>query len=217
MKDYNEEYYYLTANGINFPALDFDGPNMIRNKYKFFRKNAVDEEIIPLRFSDPIPRKPQMADVHSMASNRVFSERIKKTLEEICLKNVQFIPVVITDKNDELISGYYIPHIYNVIKCADMENSIYEDDNDDDTEEDDIIYEFEKLVLDNTILDKIPLNDRLVFLVGESNLKRLYHRSIAEKILSLKPTGVSFYQLSTYDESKPFQAEFLDWIMNEDD
>lgn len=215
MKNYNEEYYYLEPNGINYPALDFAGPNQIKNKFKFFKEDAIDESVIELQFSAPIPRKPKMADLHSMASNRVISRRLRDLLISLNLKDVQFIPAVITDKNGDLIEDYFIIHIHNIIKCADMEKSIYEDDNDEDAVK--LVYDFEKLVLDNKRLDKIPLEERLVFFVDESDLRRLYHRTVAEKILSLKPTGVAFYQLSSYDPSRPFQEEFIDWILDDED
>lgn len=216
MKDYNEEYFFMGAGGINFPAFTFIGEKQTSNMHKFFKDDAIDDKtVISLGFDDPKPRKPQMADGHSMASNRVISKRIKELLESLQLKHVQFIPAIVYDKDEKPIEGYYIPHIYNLIRCVDTEKSIYTDNNEEDP--DNPIYDIEKLVLDNKILDQIPLEERLIFGLFEDNLTRVYHRSVAEKILALKPEGITFYQLSTYDPSQPFQTAWLDYLLNGED
>ena len=215
MKDYNEEYFYMMAGGVNFPAVDFTGASQIGNSFMFFEEEAIDDQtVVPLKFSDPVPRKPQLADVHAMASNRVISTRIKEILESFSLKNVQFVPATVEDKNGNEIEGYYIPHIYNLIRCVDTQKSEYRDKSRNANIP---VYDIKKLVLDNEVLDQIPLEDRLVFALEEQGLKRLYHRSVVEKILALKPDGVAFYQLSTYDPKKPFQAAYMDYLLNGED
>lgn len=214
MKDYNEEYFFLVANSNRFPAFDFTGPDYSSNKLKFFKEVAIDDQtVIPLKFSNPIPPKPELTDIHSMASNRVFSLRVKEALESLHLKNVQFVPATVEDEQGNITGGYYIPHIYNLIRCVDTEKSIYEDD----TEDDDFPnYDVEKLVLDNAVLDAIPLQERLVFAPEEAILKRVYHRSVVDKVMALKPDGAAFYQLSTFDERQPFIISALDTILNSD-
>ena len=217
MKDYNEDYFLLYAGGVNFPALTFIGPNQTSNMFKFFKDIAIDDQMVILvGFADPVPRNPKMADAHSMASNNVISSRIKYVLEGFQLKNVQFVPALVHDQYEEHIENghYHIPHIYNLIRCVDTAKSTYRDKS---KHADIPVYDIKKLVLDNRVLDKIPLEERLVFGLREQRSRRVYHRSVVEKILELEPTGVAFYQLSTYHEGKPFQTGFLDYILNSED
>ena len=200
MKDYNKDYYYMHAEGISFPAFDFIGPNRTGNMLKFFDKSAIDSQtIIPVGFNAPVPSDPKMADVHSMASNRVISQRIKEQLERLQLKNIQYIPVLIHNQYGEQVKSgkYYILHIHNLIRCVDTNKSEYTNNS---KYSNNPAYEIGKLVLNNHLLDKIPLQERLVFGLLENNLERLYHRSVVEKIQSITPAGMVFYQLSTHHD-----------------
>lgn len=212
MKDYNEEYFLLNGVGAQFPDLEFDGPMSIENTFKLWKREAIDNSVIPLRIGDPVPRNPQMADIFNLRSNIAISERMKLLFEDLGLKNVQYIPATIFVKN-VVHENYFILHNYNMVRCADMEKSVYIDRNKKNAVR--RVYDFNKLVLDNEALDKIPLDERLVVYVEESNFSRIYHRSIVKKILELKPKGAAFYQLSTYDPRKPFHTELLDQILSD--
>ena len=49
MKDYNEDYFYMYAGGVNFPALDFIGPHQTSNMFKFSKEVAIDDQtVIPV-------------------------------------------------------------------------------------------------------------------------------------------------------------------------
>lgn len=38
----------------------------------------------------------------------VFSEKLKRVISDIPVKEIQFVPIVIFDKSNETIEGYYI-------------------------------------------------------------------------------------------------------------
>lgn len=64
--------------------------------------------------------------------------------------------------------------------------------------------EVKKLILDNNVLDKVPLEERLVFALWENSLNVLFHQSVVEKILEIGPTGLTIYRLSKWDSKLPF-------------
>ena len=208
MKNYNEEYFFLgIVEHPDYPMLALS---------KDFKNYAIDflctepieyEQTIQLKFRDPVPRKPRMVDYHSFSTpSPVFSEKLKKVIEGIPVKDIQFVPVLICNKNDELIEGYHAIKVCNSIECADMDLSGY------DTFSDGEISAFTKLVLDNEKLDKIPLENRLIFALGEKITYVLYHISVVEKMLETTPEGMTVYRLAGWDSSAPFYEVYGNYL-----
>ena len=52
--------------------------------------------------------------------------------------------------------------------------------------------------LDNDRLREIPLNERLIFILEEDCGKMLYHKSVAEAIMAVNPTGVNFTKVEDW-------------------
>ena len=188
MKDYNQEYFFIRRKGINYPLIEY--------------VNWPD--------SAPLPDKPEMGDFHSCAYKAIVSETIKNIINLINLKEVQFIPATICNQAGEIVEGYYIIHIYHFIQAMDKEKSDWEED-DDNPER---AFSIDELVLDNEKLDKIPLEDRLVFALKEHPLTTVYHRSVIDKILALQPTGLGVYCLAEWNGSNPFEDEFWEYVMS---
>ena len=214
MKNYNEEYFYLKEEGSNFPMVQYAAENVC-SRMELFDDIVLDtNEIRYLSFRKPIPGNPKLADFHRIQQNSpAISERLKNVLESLNLKDVQFLPAVIRDKNGTEHSGYYIIHVVNLIKCMDKENSDWEPNEWKPGQAADI----EKLVLDNEVLDKIPLEERLVFAVWENSMEVLYHYSVVEKMLEIDPTGMTIYRLSKWDSSAPFKSEYISKLFSEEE
>ena len=174
---------------------------------ELLREGEILEGTRILSFCKPLPEDLQFGDYHSLSEHApAISERMKDVLESFNLKDVQFVPAVILDEDEEEHEGYYIIRVHNLIKCMDKKLSTWEEDEDTEPGKVDRI---NKLVLDNEVLDKIPLEDRLVFAAWENDLKVCYHYSVVEKLLALEPKGMTIYRLSKWDPSAPFQGEYL--------
>lgn len=160
-----------------------------------------------LKYAKPIPRKPKFADLHFLTQYApVISGRLKNVLESLNLKEVQFLPAIIRDdKGNEHDNGFYIVHVYNDIKCLNKEKSDWEESLFNEEK----VSEIDKLVLDNEVLDQIPLGERLIFALWEESSLVFYHRSVVEKILDIDPTGLTVYSISGYDSSFPFIESYL--------
>jgi len=211
MKNYNEEYFYLESTGDRYPILDYDD-GYDGDDTEIFDETPLDTtEIRIISFQDPIPRKPLLADFHFLSKNApVISERLKEVLESLKLKDVQFLPAIVRDNKDNDHEGFFIIHIYNMIRCMDKDKSEWRPSpwNSENA------IGIEKLVLENEVLDKIALENRLVFGLSELNTHALYHRSVIEKILEIEPTGLTVYRLSKYNSSLPFMEEYRNKIEN---
>ncbi len=75
--------------------------------------------------------------------------------------------------------------------------SIDEDDGD--------ILDIKTLVLDEDILSDIPLERRLIFVLAESTSTYLFHQSIKDAIMAIKPEGLQFFRADQWGSSAVFQ------------
>jgi len=211
MKNYNEEYFYLDSTG-GFPMFTYDYNG--GNDMELFDDIELDtKEIRYLCFRKPIPRSPKLADFHFLQENSpAISERLKKVLEGFNLKGIQFLPAVVRDKSGNEHPGYYIIHVVNQIKCMDIENSTYSTRDPDGR-----VSGVNKLVFNNEVLDKIPLEERLVFALWENTMKVCYHYSVVEKLLEIVPQGMTIYRLSKWDSSLPFKEEYMSKLFGKEE
>ena len=167
------------------------------------------EPIEPLKkpmelcFNPPVPRKPRMVDFHELPSS-VFSQKIYDVLQPMNIYGLQLLPATVRGKNNEMFNNYWVAYVYNRIACLDLENSEYDVD-EDDGEINNIMHFF----LDNKKLAEIPLEKRLVFLLAEDMPKRIYHKSVVDAIMTIKPVGIQFYPIQEWYEG--FQFEEEDW------
>jgi hypothetical protein len=212
MIDYTKEYYYLERDGNpNYPLLrvDDDDYEEIEDATKWIER----EKPFELCFGEPVPRKPQMADYHSLPSS-VVSEKIKLVFDELNIPDVQLFPSTILDtKTGERIKGYYLIKIFNQITCLEREQSEWRCSSGNPN----IVVDVKKLVFDNEVLDKIPLDERLVFALEENAAYEFFHRSVVEKIIATNPTGLKPYPVCGYDSTALFKDEYLAAMLGDDE
>lgn len=116
---------------------------------------------------------------------RALSKRVIESAGLRHIYGVNFVEGMLHDRNQNY--DFYLMNLTsNKIQCMDKSASVY--DWDDEYKEVDAI---KKLVLDYDVLDKIPLNKRLIFEMEEDNIT-LYHKSIVERIMATNPLGLDF-------------------------
>jgi hypothetical protein len=210
MSNYNDEYYFIDSVGINYPLLGFDEDE---DDVRYTGGIILRETPVKLRFNRPVPKKPKMADIHSVPSP-VISKKLKELLDGFSLKEVQFVPATVRNtKSNEIITDYFIINVFNLIECADLERSEFTPDESNPYG----VLSFDKLVLDNEKLDKIPLEERLVFALKEEITTSVYHKSVVQKIIDSEPVGFTATSLSDWTQSTPFENEYIAWLGSDDD
>lgn len=214
MKNYNEEYFYVKETELNYyPTLTYDDEEEECESELFRDIQLDDSEARLLCFDKPIPRNPKLGDYHRITQRSpAISEQLKNILESFNLKGVQFIPAVIIDKKGDEHEGYYIVHVHNLIKCMDKEKSTWTPSD----KKPGRAFSIDNLVLDNELIDQIPLGDRLVFAVWENSLNILYHRSVVDKLLEIAPQGLTVYRLSKWDPDLPFIENYMKKLKGEE-
>ncbi|GHV96758.1 hypothetical protein AGMMS50293_30780 [Spirochaetia bacterium] len=161
----NEFDYYLP-----FPIIGSSTPTLIVNPDSDLDVDLDLEMPYPLNeisliefeFRTPYPKKPNMVDYLVHGGWGIVSEKIYQALSPLNVKGIQLIPATIANpKNKDIYDHYYFLHIYNYLECLDTEKSVYTKDVLD------MVEMIQKIILDEKVLSKIPLEDRLVFRLGE--------------------------------------------------
>jgi hypothetical protein len=213
MTDYNQEYYYLKRDGN--PLYPLLGVENGESSSKITLAKEWIERVEPFRLCFSCTtgkRKTAMADYHSLPES-VVSEKIKLVFDQLNIPDVQLFPCTIRNtKTDEIIGGYYVINTYNRIKCMDREKSEWRAS----VSNPDLVSGIEKLVLNNEILDEIPLEKRLVFALKDNAAEQLFHVSVVQKIMETHPTGLKPYPLCSWDSSAPFKAEYMAVMFGDD-
>jgi len=96
---------------------------------------------------------------------------------------VNWVPANLT--NSKVNRDYLYINCMPEIKCVDLVNSEY------DGVDKSGIFGLEKLVLDDSLLSVIPLNQRLIFMMKES-ARVLFHKSVVERIMATDPINIIF-------------------------
>ena len=56
----------------------------------------------------------------------------------------------------------------------------------------------EKLVLNEELLNSIPLEERLIFRLEENKVFEIYHKSIVDTIMATNPEGIMFTSVADW-------------------
>ena len=97
---------------------------------------------------------------------------------------INWVPAYL--KNEKINREYLFINYLQQLKCADLEKSQYSY-----VDSWGGLTGLEKLVLDEKLLSKTPLNQRLIFMMEES-VGILYHISVVERIMATNPINTTF-------------------------
>jgi len=190
----NQDYYIIERGGSsNYPLLEWE------QKSGVFRKGkpVTVAEPIKLRLGAPVPDNPEMVDYHSLPKP-VIGKRIKNILEPMNIYGSQLIPARIPV--DDKVYNYWLLHVFNRIECMDRDKSISTYSNLGDASD------IKSLVLDEIILEDIPLENRLIFVLRESTSTYLFHHSVKDDIMALEPPpeGIQFFRVDQWGSMAVF-------------
>ncbi len=202
MENFNEDYYVMEADGAdNHPQLAW-GETSSRPFISIKEIDSDDLDLpLEIEFDTPYPRQPEMVDILDLGSTCVLSEKIKALFDKLKLPKVQFIPTtIITNKKQRIEKGYYIFNSWNGISGIDKNSYIGDPINPRGR-----ILNLKKFSLDADILNKIALDERLLFRLSESPILIIIHKSIKEVLENEQATGFRFYQINKWSPSAIFE------------
>ncbi|WP_164015790.1 imm11 family protein [Pyxidicoccus trucidator] len=186
-------FVIMRAGPSTYPLLEWD-----EYRLGFLRPAPVDATVpIQLRLGRPVPRAPVMVDYHSLPEP-VVSERLKDALAALDLFGLQLVPADVKVKPDD-VRRYWLLHVFNWIACIDRQSSATS------LSRRGTVLGIDKLVLDEKVLQEIPLERRRVFCLDEFISTHLFHHSVVEQVLALNPEGVRFVRVDQWNDSAGFK------------
>ncbi|EGQ8033663.1 imm11 family protein [Vibrio parahaemolyticus] len=139
-------------------------------------------------------------DYHEIAEQMV-SEKFRQVLLPFDLPGVDFYPTEVTN-DDKVWSNYFMMHIWNNYRAIHQGRSVI-----DGTYVDDDFF-LEALSLDETLLDKVPLEERLVFRLQEKP-RFLFHESVVDALKAADLSGVGFIRVDHWGPAAMFSDDDL--------
>ncbi|MGF1726147.1 imm11 family protein [Photobacterium nomapromontoriensis] len=137
-------------------------------------------------------------DYHEIAEQMV-SEKFRQVLLPFNLPGVDFYPTDVTN-DDKVWSDYYMMHIWQHHKAIHHGRSVI-----DGTYVKDDFF-LEALSLDETVLDKVPLEERLVFTLEEKP-QFLFHETVVEALEAANLSGIGFIRVDEWGPGAMFSDE----------
>ncbi|HHC7311754.1 TPA: hypothetical protein ACN30N_004684 [Vibrio campbellii] len=137
-------------------------------------------------------------DYHEIAEQMV-SEKFRQVLLPFELPRVDFYPTEVTN-GDKVWSNYFMMHIWNNYRAIHQGRSVIDGTyvkND---------FFLESLSLDETVLDKIPFEERLVFTLDEDP-KFLFHETVVDALKAANLTGVGFIRVDLWGPAAMFSDD----------
>ncbi|MWP49044.1 MULTISPECIES: DUF1629 domain-containing protein [unclassified Gilliamella] len=147
--------------------------------------------LVYLEFNGTIPRNPVMADFLS-GPEVYITDKIIEVIKSFTPKGVRFIETELTTPKGDLIEDYFCLKTENRYHAMDKEKSEFTYKY--------LVYNISKFILDKKVLNKIPLEERLIFVLRESPSKILFHETVAKAIMDVNPTGMVFINIETGGE-----------------
>lgn len=167
----------------------FGEPLFFENKY---RKEFLVEDI-----------KYPMSDVFIESLGFLCIEGVKDYLSNFNIKGFQLYPAVFIDDQSNWHEDYWYAGFYNTLDCWDRKQSSlieFPDEFDDENDDEDDLPTVEKFVLDENVLNKIPEEERLLFVMGGCfNPMIFVHKRIVRYFQDAQINGFRLYKIDEYE------------------
>ncbi|MFH4817874.1 hypothetical protein [Vibrio alginolyticus] len=137
-------------------------------------------------------------DYHEIAEQMV-SDKFRQVLLSFELQGGDFYPTEETN-GDKVWSDYFMMHIWNNYRTIHQGRSVI-----DGTYVNNRFF-LEALSLDETLLDKVPLEERLVFRLQEKPQFR-FHETVVDALKAANLTGVGFIRVDQWGSAAMFSDD----------
>lgn len=201
---YDNEYYLLTEIGTaaDYMLAQIDGSDdgLERLLSQGSIKNLV-RGLGKVGIIDGSKRTFKPCDYHDTGDDLV-SEKFKQVIETFNPQHVDFYQADIIN-GDQVWSEHYFMHIWNVYRAMHQGRSKI----DGTYVDDDFI--LESFSLNEELLDKIPLQERLIFVLDEKP-QFLFHETVVAALKAANLSGLGFKKVNDWGISSAFDDDFGD-------
>ena len=132
----------------------------------------------------------------------LVSEKFKQVIETFNPQHVDFYQADIIN-GEKVWSAHYFMHVWNVYRAMHQGRSKIDGTYIDDD------FILESLSLNEQLLDKIPLQERLIFVLDEDP-KFLFHETVVAALKAANLSGLGFIKVKDWGISSAFDDDFGD-------
>jgi hypothetical protein len=192
---YDDIYYLALRNGKNnrLRFTDKDLKDGLESEL-YARGPGNITKVVDLIFDVPVPRKPVYQDWYN-DPRTAMTKKAADILKEVGQKDNQFFEANIVHK-DETYPDHFIFKCNTRVKAMHEGRSIFEKPS--------RIYFIDRLSLDETVLDEIEEDKRLIMLLAEKAWMVLYHEKVVKALEAAEVTGVRFVKVKDWNVGSAF-------------
>lgn len=196
--EYDNEYYILTEKGASGKYMlgQIDGSDdgleglLSQNSIKRLVRGPGKVRVNQGKKASFSP-----CDFHK-TNDMLVSEKFKKIIETFNPQHVDFYQADIIN-GEQVWSDHYFMHVWNVYRAMHQGRSKIDGTYIDDD------FILESLSLNEELLDKIPLQERLIFVLDEDP-KFLFHETVVAALKEANLSGLGFKKVKDWGISSAF-------------
>ncbi|MFC3679362.1 imm11 family protein [Bacterioplanoides pacificum] len=193
-KKYDENTLYLKPTK-NTAKRDFHLKKIPHGEEPLFFENAYKENDKKNGISRPL-RKAMM-----WSTDLLVDGKIKEDLEQYDINGLQLYPAVVIDDNGDYHEDYWFFNIYKELDALDINQSEI-----DDYSPSNKYHDVEKFKLKADILDQIKEENRLIFIMPNTDLMTIIaHQKIVDIFNKHDVDSVVFHKMSEWYAGKQFR------------
>lgn len=202
-----EDQYYLVDERYDGDTLYLSALQRTENRDYDFEEMRLGDE--PLYFENAYKDKDIAAgkarplmSAHMNMSYLIINDELRKKIDDGSIYQGKLYPSVIIDDKDQYHDEYWFFNIYGELDVLDCKESEIQDYDPDDKR-----HNVAKYKLKKTVLDKIPEDQRLVFMMPNTETKITFvHQKVVEAFEGLKVDNIRFHKLSEWYPGKQFRS-----------
>jgi len=197
--------YYPMMSGKMTPKLKYYYSDKFQDKNGDIQliNNRMECDFSPDNYSyeinlvKPIPNNPEYVDFHMYDLEHSVSEKFVETFEGF--PGIQFLQCTRGEVFENLKSDYYYLHYLYSIECMDLKKSEALVSKNDGR-----IIDFEKLILNEEVLNNIPEEERLIFWLREDPMTCIVHQKFVDVYNEAGLKGARFVPIEQYNVETAF-------------
>ena len=188
---YDEDTLYLTALQRT-ENRDYDFEEMSFGSEPLFFENAYKDKDVVIGKTRPL------MSAHMNMTYLIVNNEIKRHIDDDSIYQGKLYPSVIIDDKGHYHDEFWFFNIYGSLNALDCENSEIQDYNPDARR-----HSVAKYKLKEELLDKIPEDQRLIFMMPNTKTKITFvHQKIVDVFEKLKVDNIRFHKLSEWYPGK---------------
>ncbi len=202
-----EEHYYLVDERYDEDTLYLTAFQRTANRNYYFKEMKFGEE--PLYFENAYKdediaegKSRPLMPAHMNMTFLIINDEIRSFINDDSIYKGKLYPSVLVDDKDQYHDGYWFFNIYGSLDVLDCENSEIQDYDPDDRRHDVARYKLKK-----EMLNKIPEDQRLVFIMPNTETKVIFvHQKIVDVFDKLGVDNIKFHKMSEWYPGKQFRS-----------